>query len=172
MNRPFVIIGIVVIALVTLAFWTFPVYQEYTALSVELTEKETELQNRENYFSQLGSLENYLGGFQDQLLKLNAAVPGDSALPSLYDLVQRMSSESGLVLRQISAVKDAKAVSGVQARTVAVSLNLEGSYEGLKTFLSRTQTAPRLLDVTSVGFVSPPAGTSFQFTIHLNAFSY
>lgn len=174
MNRPFVIIGIVVIALVVAAFWTFPTYQEYASLSVELLEKRTELQNREDYMANLRELELRLESFTEELGKLHVAVPNNSSLPSLYDLVQRLSSESGLVLRQISAVEDAKKTTQVQTKTVEVNLNLEGSYEGLKAFLLRVQTAPRLLDVTSVGFTSPPPGlsTQFNFVVHINAFSY
>lgn len=174
MNRPFVIIGIVVITLIVGAFWAFPMYQDFQEISVELTEKEAELQNREDYFSQIQSMKDQLGAYEEELEKLNAAIPNDSSLPSLYDLVQRLSSESGLVLRQISAVEDTNTVSDIYAKTIAVSLNLEGSYEGLKAFLNRTQTAPRMLDVTSIGFVSPPAGlaSQFQFAVYLNAFFY
>lgn len=174
MNRPFVITGIVVIILVIVAFWVVPMYQDFQELSVELIEKEAELQNREDYFSEIQSLDNRLKAYEEELIKLHAALPNDSSLPSLYDLLQRLSSESGLVLRQISAVEDTKTVSEIAAQTIAVSLNLEGSYEGLKAFLERTQTASRLLNVTSVGFVSPPTGLSsqFQFAIFLNAFSY
>lgn len=173
MNHLFVITGIIVIIFVTAAFWAFPVYQEYKEISAELAGKETQFQNREKYFSQLTSIEERLESFEDELVRLNTALPDDSSLPSLYNLIQRLSSESGLILRQISAVEDATEVlEDVQAKTTAVSLNLEGSYEGLKTFLSRTQTAPRLLDVVSVGFESPSSELSFQFTVHLNAFSY
>ena len=174
MNRPFVIIGIVVIVLVILAFWVFPMYQDFQELSVELIEKDAELQNREDYFSEIQSINDRLKIYEEELAKLHAAIPNDSSLPSLYDLVQRLSSESGLVLRQISAIEDTKTVSGIQAQTIAVSLNLEGSYDGLKAFLNRVQIAPRLLDVTSVGFVSPATGipSQFQFAIFLNAFSY
>ena len=180
MNHLFVIIGVIVIIFVIAAFWAFPMYQEYKEISAELVEKETQFQNREKYFSELVSIEQRLESFEDELVKLNTALPDDSSLPSLYNLIQRLSSESGLILRQISAVEDAtralkdttEVLDEVQTKTTAVSLNLEGSYEGLKTFLRRTQTAPRLLDIVSVGFISPSSELSFQFTVHLNAFSY
>ena len=174
MNRTFVIIGIIIMALVIGAFWAFPMYQDWQEVSVELTEKKSELQNREDYFSNMQSLKDRLLGYEVELIKLNAAIPDDSSLPALYDLVQRLSSESGLVLRQISAVEDTKTVRGIQAQTIALNLNLEGSYEGLKVFLSRVQIASRMMDVTAIGFVSPTQNLSsqFQFTVHLNAFSY
>ncbi len=171
MKSPIVIIGLFVAAFIIGIFWTWPSYQDYLKLTTQEQQLKQQVQSREKYFSNLASLQTQLQGSEGKLAKIDAAFPNDQDLPSLYEEIQQMAASSGLVLKTIS--------SGVSPQTaigtlipIEVDVGLAGAYGGLKEFLTRSQTASRVLDVRSIGFASAKTGSQIDFSIKLNAYSY
>ncbi len=170
MRSPFVLAGIVIMALIIGIFWSWPSYQAFFALHEQQNQKTREAEAQANYFKELGALQEKLQKFQSQLALVDWALPNDSSLPSLYGEIQSMAANSGLVLKSISSSVP-PSVAG-QLKTIEMNLDMSGSYIGLKEFLSRSQNAARVLRVQSAGFLSPKTTDKFNFQLRLSAYSY
>lgn len=170
MKSPFVLVGIVIIALIIGVFWSWPSYQAFLALRQEQNQKAQDVQTRTHYFNDLAALREKLQTFQTQLALLDWALPNDSSIPSLYGEIQSMAANSGLVLKSISS--SVLPSSQSQLKTIEVSLDMSGSYIGLKEFIARAQSAPRVLNVESVGFSSVKESDKFNFEVRVLAYSY
>jgi hypothetical protein len=59
-----------------------------------------------------------------------------------------------------------------KVRIIDVRMDVEGTYESLKTFLASIRRQPRLLNIRQFSFASPLVGKIFKFSIALEAYSY
>lgn len=80
----------------------WPKYQDLKSLQFQIEEKKAELQSREEYSLKIKEIFEKLEKYQDQLAKIDSALPSDPSLPSLFHFLQNLSSRSGLVLKEIS----------------------------------------------------------------------
>lgn len=168
MRTPFLTIGPWILAVVISVFWVWPALQEYSVTKESFGVLNAELQSRQNYFSELASLNTELQKQEEGLLRLDAALPNTPALPQLYDALQDIAASSGLVLSAVSSVVQ----EDTKPKTVEASVTLEGSYAGLKEFLKGVQQSSRLMALQSLDFVTPKEGSKFEFHIKLLAVSY
>ncbi|OHA72789.1 MAG: hypothetical protein A3A27_01135 [Candidatus Wildermuthbacteria bacterium RIFCSPLOWO2_01_FULL_47_18] len=168
MKKPFLVIGLWVAAVIVLVFWGWPAFQEYSLTNEALGVLSSELESRENYFSELASLNSELQKQEEGLSRLDAALPDTPALPQLYDALQDIAASSGLVLSSVSSVVQEDA----SLKSIDASVTLEGSYASLKEFLKGVQQSSRLMAVQSLDFATPKEGSRFEFHIKLRAASY
>ncbi|MBI2642337.1 MAG: type 4a pilus biogenesis protein PilO [Candidatus Wildermuthbacteria bacterium] len=168
MKKPFLVIALFALAVLVLVFWTWPKLQRYSLALEALGVLNSELESRENYFSELASLNSELKKQEEGLSRLDAALPNAPALPQLYDAVQDIAASSGLVLSSVSSVvqDDAK------LKNIDVNVTLLGTYAALKEFLKGVQQSSRLMMVQSLDFKTPKEGSRFEFHITLRASSY
>lgn len=151
-------------------FVAFPRFQTFLAVQKELNVKQTELESRENYFAHLQNLQDRINT-EELVAKIDAAIPNDLQLPALYEFLQSVAAGSGLSLRSI-AVSPSPSAQGARLSRISSSLQLGGSYEGLKVFLADLLRASRMSDVESINFSSPQTGTGFVFHIRTTSYSY
>lgn len=170
MNRFFLSIFLLFSSLIFGVFVVLPRLQEFSLTQKEFKAKKAELESRESYFAHLNSLKERLDK-EELVAKIDAAIPNDPQLPGLYEFLQKLSAGSGLVMRSIVASQDTPALNS-RLKRINTSLQLGGSYEGLKLFLSGLQSASRMTDVTSINFSDPKAGTGFVFNIGAESYSY
>ncbi|MBI2642060.1 MAG: type 4a pilus biogenesis protein PilO [Candidatus Wildermuthbacteria bacterium] len=168
MKKPFLVIGLWAGTVVVLVFWAWPAFQEYSVTLEALGVLSSELESRENYFSDLASLNSELQKQKEGLSRLDAALPDTPALPQLYDALQDIAASSGLVLSSVSSVVQEEA----KLKSIDASITLEGSYASLKEFLKGVQQSSRLVTVQSLDFATPKEGNRFEFHIKLRAASY
>lgn len=170
MNRFVLSIILIVSSLIFAIFVVLPRLQEFSATQKEFKAKKAELESRESYFAHLKTLKVRLGK-EDLVAKIDAAIPNDTQLPELHEFLGQLSAASGLVMRSIAASQDT-GTANVRLKRIDTALQLGGSYESLKLFLSDVMSAPRMTDITSINFSSPKAGTGFVFNIRANSYSY
>ncbi|TSC56940.1 MAG: hypothetical protein Greene071421_450 [Parcubacteria group bacterium Greene0714_21] len=169
MNRPLFSIVFLVGAVLAAVFFTWPALQDLKFLQMEKRSKLADFENREEYFTNIRNLTVQLKNFEPELGKLDHALPEDTFLPSLYQLVQEVASSSGVVLKSIaSSVQKGES----PVKTIDLQLKVAGVYESLKSFLENSQNAWRLLSIDSVSFVSPKTGSSFEVSFRMQAHSY
>ncbi len=171
MNRFFLSIFLIGSSLIFGTFVALPRFQAFSVVQRELQVKQAELESRESYFALLKDLQDRINA-EELVAKIDAAIPNDSQLPGLYDFLQSMAARSGLSLRSIVVAPQTTQGQGVRLRRIATSLQLGGSYEGLKVFLSSLLRASRMTDIDSINFSSPSAGTAFVFNIRTTSYSY
>jgi Tfp pilus assembly protein PilO len=169
MNRPLFSIVFLAGATLTAFLFTWPSLRDFQFLQEEKRSKATEFENREEYFANLTSLQTQFKNFEPELRKLDYALPQDSSLPSLYQLLQEIASGSGVVLKAISAQV---AKGDTAPKAIDLQVTVAGPYESLKQFLESSQNAWRLLFIDSVSFVSPKTGSSFEVSFRMQAYSY
>lgn len=152
-------------------FFTWPKYQTFQRLSVELKERQQELENQEVYFADLARVKADLAGFEEQLLKVEAALPSNAELPALYDFLQTSAAFSGMSLRNISSTVENQAES-LKMRTIPVTLEVTGSWSGVKELLSRLKTASRMVSLQSLSLSGSQDPGRLSVTLQLSGYSY
>lgn len=192
MNRP-LLISIISLA-ITLAIGlvlTLPKYQEMRYAQKKVQAKETEIQNKQGYFSKINEASEKLKKYPKELAKIDFALPANVSLPFLYDFFQKISSQNGLVLENISggpaSVIQPKISSGSEiniqseigfqsekaVQEIKVNLSLAGSYSAFKNFLSSIEKSARMIEVESMSFSFPKEeGESLSFSLTVKTHSY
>ena len=152
-------------------FLTWPKYQDFQQLSFVLQEKEQELENRETYFADLAKIKADITNAAEPFSKVEAALPLDPQLPLLYDFLQTTASFSGMSVRGISSSVQKQSQS-LLMRTIPVTLELTGSFGAVKEFISRLNTATRLVVLQSLDISGGSDIGRFNITVQLHTYSY
>lgn len=154
-----------IIILVALTFGfvvTWPRYQDLQDLKVQAQQKKVELKNKEEYYQDLKEISAQLKSYETNLNKIKSALPSGPSIPALANFLQSISSQSGLILKNLSYGSENTIQSSNQDaipssyKKLEISLSLSGSYGALKDFLSRLEKSSRIIEVKEIIFVSPP----------------
>lgn len=169
---PIALLFILAVVVVVLGVW--PSYQDFVDLKKQAETKEVELKNRESYVESLREIERLINERESDIAKLDIVIPNNAEVPLLYNLLQKISSGSGLLFREvISVVKKGEDFdSGLNI--ISVNMEVEGTYAGIRNFLISARKAERLLDVKSVDFTVPDEDEEkpIKFLIEVDSFSY
>lgn len=145
-----VIISVILLgaSVITAVGFVWPKYQEYSLLKAQIEEKKDRLASGEQALDQLEKTQEMVSARQSDFDKLQAALPQDAGLPVVYDHVQKLGGESGLVVTSIegSAAEDPVK----ELETLVFRVELIGSYEGLKSFLVEAKRSSRILNVNTL----------------------
>lgn len=170
MNRFFLSVFLIGSSLVFGIFVVLPRFQAFSVIQKELNVKQTELESKDRYFANLKDIQDRINQ-EEFVVKIDAAMPNDPQLPALHNFLQSTAAGSGLSLRSISAMQNSP-IQGIRLQRISTSLQLGGSYEGLKIFLSSLLRASRMTNVESITFSGPQVGTGFVFAIRTTSYSY
>lgn len=172
MNRNLIILVCFCLVLVFGIGIFYPKYQELRILQKKIEEKRTELQYKEEYFSDLAKISEKLKEDFESLSKIDSALPSDSDLPSLFRFLQKISSENGLILKGMTPSLGIPVSEGSLVEENRLDILLTGSYPALKNFLSVLQKSARLIEAASVSFSAPTEGETFLFNLKIKTHSY
>ena len=158
--------GFLALALILGLTLTWPKYQAFKNLQLNIKAKEAELQSKQEYFSQIKEISKQLEEYTDSLNKISSALPETPSLPSLFNFLQLSASQTGLVLGEII-------LGGVSEGEIRVTCRLIGDYPSFKNFLLALENSARMIEVESVAFESPEKPTeSFTFVVQIKTYSY
>lgn len=170
--RPiFIIIITLFLVLVLGVVLIWPQYQTLKALPKNIKEKEAQLQYKKIYFSELSQIKAELEQYELALSKIDSALPPDLSLPSIFNFLQKASSQSGLVLKAISPVNTSPSEEISTASETKFSISVVGAYSSFKDFLSTLEKSARLIEVENISF-SSPSEPSLTFNLRIKVFSY
>jgi len=149
-----------------------PKYQDLKSLQKKVEEKRVELQSKEEYFLNLSNIAEELKKYQDQLFKIDSALPPDPSIPALTNFLQKKISQSGLVLNEVSLVSITpfEDLPGIQK--IHLDLRVLGSYSSFKNFLLTLEKSARLIEVENIAFSSPEDKDPFSFDLRIKVYSY
>ena len=167
-----VIIACFLLAVIFGAVVLWPKFQEIERIEGDIAWKERELQRQEVYFSGLRETKDELRRYQEQLTKIDSALPDDPSLPSLFNFLQKISSESGLILVEIGPAIVSFLEEKPEIKETKFSLELAGSYPSFKVFLARLEKSARIIEIEEVVFSSPEDGELFTFNLRIKVHSY
>lgn len=145
-------------------FLVLPKYQEAQAVKVQAEEKIVEIKKRNDYYSALKTIAAQLNLYADNYKKVETALPDDPDAPAVMGFVQTAAMESGLAMKRIaySETKESSALSlgeenmlfpdagSLALQEYEISVDLLGTYDSLKNFLSIIERSSRLIAVKKV----------------------
>lgn len=167
---PILIFGAFLVCLYLVA----PNFQKFFTFRKEIQEKERILSGKKAYFEQLKKDDVKLADFQNELNKINSAVPQEPFLSSLLYFLQKKSSETGVVLASVGVPSIQAAAQGkqVEVKNYSLNLTLSGSLASFENFLKILEKSSRIIDVESFSFSIAKIGNIHNFTISIKVYSY
>lgn len=172
MSRPIIIAICFCLILVLGVGFLWPKYQDLNILQKKVEEKRAELQSKEEYFLNLSNTSEELKKYENQLLKIDSALPPDPSIPALLDFLQKKISQSGLVLDETNLVSiiPFEDLPGIQE--THLDLQVLGSYPSFKNFLLTLEKSARLIEVEEIVFSSPEKEAPSSFNLRIKVYSY
>ncbi len=169
MNRLNIIIICFLSTIVLGAFLLYPKYQNFVVFEKQVKAKENELQSKQEYLSNLSENSEQLKKYQEKLLVIDAALPSTLSLPSLFDLLQKIASQNGLIVKDMNSSYVTNP-EGIQE--VRVDLKVVGLYSSFKSFISVLEKSARMIEIESFSFSTPQQGEIFDFILTMKTYSY
>lgn len=143
-------------------------------LNSQIEVKKIEIQTQENYFKNLQDLSKKLAAFPDEVSKINSALPSTPSLYSLIYFLQKTSSASGLIIKQIDFGEISKLKENSNIKSIPISLGVMGSYQSLKNFLLDIEKSARIIEIDNLSFTYPgkTEKEGYNFNLEFKAHSY
>lgn len=165
-------------------FLISPKFQELRIKKLEIETQDEAFRRKEEHFLNLENTLEQLSKYEDQISKINSALPSRPSGPDLLNYLQKISSENGLILKNVNAsgLFNVQGVPGEKIKKLPISVSLMGSYASLKSFILVLYKSARLIEIKSIAF-SRGAGQDlggetetaqdlFDFQLELETHSY
>jgi len=152
-KKVYTIFGVFLAFGLILQFLTLPAIEKSQDTQIKLEERKAYLAERKKIIKRIEELREESGLWQDQIERLNLALPTNSQITSILFQFQNFATDSGLVMKNFDFKEQSESVSPGGA-AVSVNNNFIGSYSSLKTFLKRLEKNLRIIDVQSINFSS------------------
>lgn len=181
MSRLTIIIIIFLIASLFLGvIFVWPEHKTLQVIRLDIEQRQSELSSKSEYYSQIKSIFAELDAYQAQLSKISSAIPEELSLPGLFNYLQQTSTQTGLVLEDITFFTGGKTLEEPEKKEglrmikkINIGLELSGSYSSLKEFLSAIEKSARLFEVKMINFSSPKElEEPFSFKLEITTNSY
>ena len=169
MNRLNIIIICFLSTIVLGAFLLYPKYQNFVVFEKQIKAKENELQSKQEYLSNLSENSEQLKKYQEKLLVIDAALPSTFSLPSLFNLLQKIASQNGLIVKDMNS---SYVTNPEEIQEVRVDLKIVGLYSSFKNFISVLEKSARMIEIESFSFSTPQEGEIFDFILTMKTYSY
>lgn len=154
-----------------------PQYKELKDLQRGFEIERITLSRREEYISHLESRAREIDEHQDELNKVDYALPPYSQVPWLAEFLARSLPRAGMVLKDIGAFSSSVVGDDIDKKLVANSLKVkvEGGHDALLRLLKILEESACLIEVDKI-LLSPPAeeyatDDIFEFILTLRAHS-
>lgn len=156
-DKPIAVAIMLFIVLVLAFYLVTPKYKIFQDLLIKLGAKEAEFQGKSAYFIEVTETYKELMQEQDSLKKIETALPDKLSLALLVNFLYKKSSENGIIIRQLSILKSSSPDKETGIKETNLSLNLFGSYEAFKKFLSSVEKSARLIEGEGFAFSITPS---------------
>jgi len=158
----------------------WPKFQEIQGVKENIEAKEAEIKTAEEYFSDLEKTKTKLEEYQTEIAKIDSALPDDPSVPTFFDFLQKVSSQSGLILERLSSFVTAPSTNFPGFQETVFSFDVRGSYSSLKNFVSVLEKSARLIEMENIAFASavkseinpPKEKDLFTFSLRVRVYSY
>jgi len=157
-DRPISIALILFIILLLVFFLVAPEYATFRKLRTQLGESRAEFNAEFDYYAAIARTYYDLQSRQDDIKKIDDALPSTPDLGRIVYYLQQIASENGLLVKNLflskSSVVNASAKTANGVKDLVFSMNLSGGYPALQNFIVSLEKASRIFEVTSISFGS------------------
>ena len=157
-DRPIAIAVIIFAILLIVFFLLAPEYNTFELLQTNLGEKTAEFNAQHDYYAAIEKTYFDLQTHQDDLNKIDDALPSDSDLGRIIYFIQQTGSANGVIIENLSLSKitpsQTQSGSPSNIKNITFSLNLQGDYSSLENFMTALENSSRLFEINSISFYS------------------
>lgn len=155
-DRPIATAIIFFVILLLAFFLVFPEYGTFKELRTELAEKKAEFNAEFDYYAEITKRYYELQNREEDIKKVDDALPEDSNLGKLVYFFQKNASENGMIIKDLFLSKNSpvKSKSGSTINEIVFSMDIMGNYDSLGAFLSSLERSDRIFEVVSISFGS------------------
>jgi len=160
-NKSITAIILLIINIILVFLFIIPKYQESHDLQISFIKKQVEYDSQSSYYAKLSSTLKDIEEKGEILEKINSALPNNLSLSLVISFLQKKSKENQLVVKSITFSQPAIQASrqiGANEKTIKsvnLTVNLSGSYRGLKNLITSLDKSVRVFEVKNVSFSSP-----------------
>jgi Tfp pilus assembly protein PilO len=180
----FIFLGMVAILAIGF-FLIWPKYQKFEKLRVDLGNKEIELRYAQEHFEKNQKLLEDLKEYQDQISKIDLALPGDSSFAAISSInfVGNAASQNALNLKNLKSFSIAEPKPPAQAagapaqppskvKEILVDFEVSGFYPALKNFINALENSAKLIEVENLTLEIKEKEEMPTFNLKIKTFSY
>jgi len=184
-DRPIIIAFTLFVILILIFFLVMPEYKTFKKLQVNLAEKTAEYNAQFDYYSAIDKTQLDLQSRQEDIKKIDDALPADPTLGRLIYFLQETAKENGIMFKDIflskASLGDSGTGVGKSVKDIVFSLNLAGSYASLENFIISLEKSSRVFEVTGISFgaatsssikQTQPTQQTFNFSLQIKTHSY
>jgi len=169
-DRPIAIALILFIILILVFFLVAPEYNTFKKLRLDLGEKKAQYNAEFDYYAEIIKKYHELKNREDDLKKINNALPENPDLGRVIYYFQKTAAENGMLIKDLflssTGVSSAsgKIKNTGNIRELIFSIDVLGSYSSLRKFLSSLEKSDRIFEVTNISFGT---GALLEFSEYL-----
>jgi len=160
-QRPIITALIVMVTIALIYFLVMPKFNEFNALRVTIGEKKAEYLVKNEYYSEVKKAYDDLYARPEAIKKIGDALPTDESYGKLIYFLQKKTTASGLILKDLSLSRSSSQTAPKNAsnqkktvKELVFSLSLTGSYASLGNFMHALEKSGRIFEITSISFSS------------------
>lgn len=179
----FIIIFIVILFLVGGYFLWWPKYQEFQESRIDLSVEGEKIKKKKDYIFELETSLNNIVEYEQEILKINAALPLQYSSSSLFSFIQKTASENGLIMNKAELAVDSSQptteAGAIQIDRIDTTVTVRGNYASFKDFLSALYRNSRLVEVERISIakakqkdLEAPPTDLFDFDLEIYANYY
>ena len=174
-DRPIAIALTLFIILLLIFFLVMPEYNTFKKLQIELGQKKAEFNAKFDYYAAITRTYFDLQSRQDDVKKIDDALPQNSNLGTTIYFLQQTAKGDGLIIKDLFLSKTSTNVSGSKADNNAkdrvFSIDLFGDYASLENFMISLEKSSRIFEITNISFDSE-SGPPYNFSLQIKTHSY
>lgn len=160
-DRPIAIALILFMTVVFIFFLVMPEYKNFRILQLELGKKVAEYAAEYEYYSAIGKIYYDLQNRQEEIKKIDDALPTDPDVGKIIYFIQKTAIESGMTVKGLflsksSSAKTAasKTIKTNEIKDIIFSLNVSGGYTSLERFMISLEKSSRVFEINTISFAS------------------
>jgi len=156
-DRP-IFIFLILIAIICLIFaLILPRYHEFKILQGKSVEKEAEFKAKSEYYFRIEDVFEDLERREEQLFKIDTAIPTEIDFSSLLYFLQKTAFENGVILTSLRFQKSLPLE--IKEKEISIQENffifkITATYTGFKNFLFALEKSARLIEVEDISSFS------------------
>lgn len=181
LDRPIAIAIILLIVFLLVFFLVMPEYKTFTSLRNTLAETKAEYNSQVDYYAAISKTYYDLQSRQEDLQKIDDALPTEPALGKLVYFLQKTARENGMIFKDLFLSKNSSTAKKqeMNVKNIMLSMDVLGDYKSLGRFLIALEKSSRIFEVSAISFSSgaqdsddPQTSQIYSFNLQIKTNSY
>ena len=170
MPRPIIIAISFYLTLALVILLILPKYQDLKLAKKDIEEKSGKIEYQKERFLNIKKASEELDKYSESLAKIDSALPAELSSPDLFNFLQKISAQNGLILKDVSLGTSSQKLPKI--KETHLNFTVFGFYSSFKNFLSSLEKSARLIEIEDIHFVAPLKEAPISFELKIKVYSY